>query len=162
FEYVYRDRVYPNVRVSGADVNVGGQTQAAVITQLYPYSVSRLFRTVVLFVPGKAPILVAAHQLGYHIDRGTTAWRAYNVGHGGSLLHRVAAQAKVLVNGAQVSVAQYVAQSALRHYLFALARVVDRKARPGVPGRALQVAAAQRSIAHLLLGPAGTIRVHLP
>src|SRR5438552_11561159 len=103
FEYVYRDRVYPNVRVSGADVNVGGQTQAAVITQLYPYSVSRLFRTVVLFVPGKAPILVAAHQLGYHIDRGTTAWRAYNVGHGGSLLHRVAAQAKVLVNGAQVS-----------------------------------------------------------
>ena len=162
FEYVYRDRVYPNVRVSGADVNVGGQTQASVITQLYPYSVSRLFRTVVLFAPQRAPILVAAHQVGYHLDRGTTARRAYNVGHGGSLVHRVVAQVNVLLHGAEVPVAQSVDQSALRHYLATLAPVVHRKPRPGVAGRALDVAAAQRSLTSLLLSPAGPFRVHLP
>jgi hypothetical protein len=160
FEYAYRDRVYPRVQVSGVDV--GGQTQAAVITQLSPYSVARLFRTVVLLAPERAPILVAAHQLGYHIDRGTTARRAYNVGHGGSLLHRVVAQVNVLLHGAEVPVAQAVDQSALRPYLATLARGVNRKPRPGVAGRALDVAAAQRSLTSLLLSPAGPFRVHLP
>jgi hypothetical protein len=163
FEYVYRDRVYPNVHVSGVAVNVGGQTQAAVIAQLYPYSVARLVRTVVLFAPGKAPVLVAAHQLGYHIDRGTTAWHAYNVGHGGSWLQRVKAQVNLLIHGAQVPVVQYVDRHALRHYLSAtLAPLVNRKPRPGIAGRMLDVAAAQRSLASRLLSPAGTIRVHLP
>jgi hypothetical protein len=160
FEYVYRDRVYPNVHVSGVDV--GGRTQAAAITQLQPYGEARLFRTVVLFAPQRAPILVAAHQLGYHIDRGTTARRAYNVGHGGSLLHRVVAQVNVLLHGAEVPVAQSVDQSALRHYLATLARVVNRQPRPGMAGRALEVAAAQRSITSLLLSPAGPIRMPLP
>jgi Putative peptidoglycan binding domain len=160
FEYVYRDRVYPRVQVSGVDV--GGQTQAAVITHLQRYSEARLFRTVVLFAPQRDPILVAAHQLGYHLDRGTTARRAYNVGHGGSLLHRVVAQVNVLLHGAEVPVAQTIDQSALRHYLATLARVVNRKPRPGVAGRALDVAAAQRSITSLLLSPAGPFRVHLP
>src|SRR5919198_3604279 len=160
FEYVYRDRVYPRVQVSGVDV--GGQTPAAVITQLQPYSEARLFRTVVLFAPQRAPILIAAHQLGYHIDRGATARRAYNVGHGGSLLHRVVAQVDVLLHGAEVPVVQSVDHSALRHYLATRARVVNRKPRPGVAGRALDVAAAQRSLTSLLLSPAGPFRVHLP
>ena len=159
FEYMYRDRVYPNVHVSGVDV--GGQTQAAVIMQLQPYGEVRLFRTVVLFAPQRAPILVAAHQLGYHIDRGTTARRAYSVGHDGSLLHRVVAQVNVLLHGAEVPVAQSVDQSALRHYLTTLARVVQRKPRPGMAGRALDVAAAQRSLTSLLLSPAGPLRAQL-
>jgi hypothetical protein len=160
FEYVYRDRVYPHVHVSGVDV--GGQTPAAVIAQLQPYSAARLFRTVVLFAPEEAPILVAAHQLGYHIDRGTTAQHAYNVGHGGSLLQRVMVQVNVLLHGAEVPVAQSVDQSALRPYLATLVREVHRKPRPGIAGRALDVAAAQRSITFLLLSPAGPLRVHLP
>jgi hypothetical protein len=162
FEYVYRDRVYPNVHVSGVDVDVGGQTQAAVITHLQRYSVARLFRTVVLFAPQRAPILIAAHQLGYHIDRGTTARQAYNVGHGGSLLHRVVAQVNVLLHGAEVPVVQSVDHSALRHYLATLARVVNRQPRPGVAGRELDVAAAQRSLTSLLLNPAGPLTLHLP
>ena len=162
FEYVYRDRVYPHVQVSGVAVDVSGQTQAAVITQLYPYSVARLFRAIVLFAPERAPILIAAHQLGYHIDRGTTARRAYNVGHGGSVLHRVTAQVNVLLHGAAVPVAQSIDQSVLRHYLATLARVVNRKPRPGMAGRALDVAAAQRSITSLLLRPAGPLREPLP
>jgi hypothetical protein len=160
FEYVYRDRVYPHVQVSGVDV--GGQRPSAVITQLQPYSEARLFRTVVLFAPQRAPILIAAHQLGYHIDRGTSARRAFNVGHGGSLLQRVVAQVNVLLHGAEVPVAQSVDQSALHHYLATLARVVNRKPRPGIAGRALDVAAARRSITSLLLSPAGPFRVHLP
>jgi Putative peptidoglycan binding domain len=159
-EYVYRDRVYPHVQVSGVDV--GGQTPAAVIARLQPYSEARLFRTVVLFAPERAPSLVAAHQLGYRIDRGTTARHAYNVGHGGSLLQRVVAQVNVLLHGAEVPVAQSVDQSALRHYLSALARVVNRKPRPGIAGRALDVAAARRSITSLLLSPAGPLRAQLP
>jgi hypothetical protein len=161
FEYVYRDRVYPRVQVSGVAVDVSGQTQAAVITQLYPYSVAQLFRAVVLYAPQRAPILVAAHQLGYHIDRGTTARRAYNVGHGGSLLHRLVAQVNVFLHGAEVPVAQSVDQSVLRHYLATLAREVNRKPRPGVAGRALDVAAAQRSLTSLLLSPAGPLRMPL-
>ena len=160
FEYVYRDRVYPNVHVSGVDV--GGQTQAAVIAQLRSYSAARLFRTVVLFAPARAPILVAAHQLGYHIDPGTTARRAYNVGHSGSLLHRVVAQVNVLLHGAEVPVVESVDHSGLRHYLATRTRVVNSKPRPGVDVRALDVAAAQRSLTSLLLSPAGPFRVHLP
>src|SRR5436190_6880242 len=162
FEYVYRDRIYPNVHVSGIASDVGGQTQAAVIKQLGTYSAARLFRTVVLLTPGRAPILIAAHQLGYHIDRGTTAWHAYNVGHGGPLLHRVVAQVNVLLHGARVPVAQSVDQSALHRYLVALAPKVHRKARPGVQGRTLDVAAAQRSVAPLLLSSSGSVRVALP
>ena len=106
--------------------------------------------------------MIAAHQLGYHIDRGTTAWHAYNVGHGGSLLHRVAAQVNVLLHGAEVPVVQSVDHSALRHYLATLARVVNRQPRPGVAGRELDVAAAQRSLTSLLLNPAGPLTLHLP
>jgi hypothetical protein len=146
--------------VSGVDV--GGQTQAAVITRLQRYNEAQLFRTVVLFAPQRAPILVVAHQLGYYIDRRTTARRAYSVGHGGPLLHRVAAQVNVLLHGAEVPAAQSVDQSALRHYLASLARVVIRKPRPGMAGRALDVAAAQRSLTSLLLSPAGPFRAHLP
>jgi hypothetical protein len=160
FEYVYRDRVYPNVHVSGVDV--GGQTQAAVITHLQRYSQARLFRTVVLFAPERAPILVAAHHLGYHVDRGATARHAYNVGHSGSLLHRVVAQVNVLLHGAEVPVVQSVDQSALRPYLAILAWAVNRKPRPGIAGRALDVAAAQRALTSLLLSPAGPFRAHLP
>jgi hypothetical protein len=116
----------------------------------------------VLFAPERAPILVAAHQLGYHIDRGTTARHAYNVGHGGSLLHRVLAQVNVLLHGAEVPMVQSVDQSALRHYLATLARVVHRKPRPGIAGRALDVAVAQRSLTSLLLSLAGPVRAHLP
>src|SRR2546423_6545104 len=98
FEYVYRDRIYPNVRVSGIAVDVGGQTQAAVIKQLGAYSAARLFRTVVLLAPGRAPILIEAHQLGYHLDRGTTARHAYYVGHGGALPLPAVAQLNLLLH----------------------------------------------------------------
>jgi hypothetical protein len=72
------------------------------------------------------------------------------------------AQVNVLLHGAEVPVAQSVDQSALRHYLATLARVVNRKPRPGIAGRALDVAAAQRSLTSLLLSPAEPFRVHLP
>ncbi len=162
FEYLYRDRALPKVTVNTVNINVSGQTQDAIAAQLQPFAVTQTFRAIALIAPGKPTILLPAHKLGYSVDRGLTAWRAYSVGHTGSLLHRAKAQLTTLLNGATIDVVQRVDENALRNRLFALAPTVNRPARPGVAGRTLDVAAAQRQITRLLLHTTGGFKVYLP
>jgi hypothetical protein len=162
FEYLYRDRALPRVMVNTARINVSGQTQDAISLQLRPFSLEQRSRAIALIVPGRAPILIPANRLGYSIDNGLTAWRAYSVGHSGSLQHRIAQQVRALLYGARVGMAQRVDEIALRTYLFRLQGAVNRPPRPGHPGRALDVAPAQRQITHLLLHRVGAFRVYLP
>jgi len=162
FEYLYRDRALPRVIVKTVNINVGGQSQDAIALRLRPFSIEQRFRAIALIVPGRAPILIPAYKLGYSIDNGLTAWRAHNVGRSGSLEHRLMQQAQALTNGATVDIAQRVDEIALRTYLFKLQGAVNRPPRPGVPGRALDVAPAQRTITHLLLHTVGAFRVYLP
>lgn len=162
FEYLYRDRVLPKVTVGTVNVNVGGETQAAIAAQLHPFSIKQRFRVIALIAPGAAPILIPAYKLGYDADAGLTAWRAYNVGHSGSLQHRAMDQARTLLNGATVPLAQRVDEHALRNWLFARAPALNRAPKPGVAGRLLDVAPAQRQIARLLLHTTGGFKVYLP
>ena len=162
FEYLYRDRALPNVIVSRANINVGGQTQDVTALRLRPFSLKQRFRTIALIAQGRAPILIPAYKLGYSIDNGLTAWRAYNVGHSGSTRRRLMQQARTLMNGATVNIAQRVDEITLRNYLFKLQGAVNRPPRPSVPGRALDVAPAQRQITRLLLHTVGAFRVYLP
>jgi hypothetical protein len=162
FEYLYLDRALPKVIVNTVNINVGGQTQDAIALQLRPFSLKQRFRAIALIAQGQAPILIPAYKLGYGIDNGLTAWRAYNVGHSGSLQHRLMQQAQMLMNGATVDIAQRVDEIALRNYLFKLQGAVNRPPRLGVPGRALDVAPAQRQITRLLLHTVGAFQVYLP
>jgi len=162
FEYFYRDRALPKVIVNTVNINVGGQTQDAIALQLRPFSFKQRFRAIALIARGQAPILIPAYRLGYRIDNGLTAWRAYNVGHSGSLQHRLMQQAQTLVNGATVDIAQRVDEITLRNYLFKLQAAVNHPPRPGVPGRALDVAPTQRQITRLLLHSVGAFQVYLP
>ncbi len=162
FNYLYRDRALPRVIVNTVHLNVGGRTQQAIAQQLRPFSLKQRFRAIALIAPGRAPILIQAYRLGYSIDNGLTAWRTYQVGHSGSLLQRLAQQARTLLYGARVGIVQRVDEIALRTYLFKLQGAVNRPPRPGVPGRALDVAPAQRQITRLLLHTVGAFRVYLP
>jgi len=162
FNYLYRDRALPRVTVNTVHLNVGGRTQRAIAQQLRPFSLKQRFRAIALIAPGRAPILIQAYRLGYSIDNGLTAWRTYQVGHSGSLLQRLAQQARTLLYGARVGIVQRVDEIALRTYLFKLQGAVNRPPRPGVPGRALDVAPAQRQITRLLLHTVGAFRVYLP
>jgi hypothetical protein len=162
FEYLYRDRALPRVTVNAARINAGGQTQDAIALRLRPFSLTQRFRAIALIAPGRAPILIPAYKLGYSIDNGLTAWRAYSVGHRGSLQHRIAQQVRALLYGVRVGIAQRVDEIALRRYLFRLQGAVNRPPWPGLPDRALDVAPAQRQITHLLLHKVGPFRVYLP
>ncbi len=162
FEYLYRDRIYPKVAVPAAGLNVGGQTQAAAAQQLRPFALQQRFRVIALLAPGHPTILIPAHTLGYTIDGGLTAWRAYNVGHNGSLLHRVQEQFKSLSGDVSVDVAQRVNQAVMTSYLFSIAPKVARPARPGVAGRRLDVVTARRRLAHELLTVVGGFKYTLP
>lgn len=162
FEYYYRDRVYPRVRVTTANLAVGGMSQDGVAATLRPYSVDQTLRVVALIATGRPPILVNGASLGFGIERGRTAWRAFNVGREGDLLHRATAQVKLLVQGAEVPIAQHVDSGILLSYLFKLSPSVSRPARPGVAGRRLDVATARREISAHLLATQGGFKYYLP
>lgn len=162
FEYFYRDRVLPKVAVATARVDMGGQTRAAAAQKLYAFSLSQRFRDIDLIAPGHAPIFAQAYALGYRIDRGLTAWRAFNVGHGGSILHRVKDQANTLLKGTTVKLAQGVNQHTLSVYLSKLAGKLNRAPRRGVAGRRLDGAAAQAHITTMLLTTVGGFKLYLP
>lgn len=162
FEYLYRDRALPKVTVNTVNINASGQTQSAIAARLQPFAVTQTFRGIALIAPGKPTILSPAYKLGYSVDRGLTAWRAYSVGHTGSLLHRAKAQVTTLLNGTTIDVVQRVDERVLRDRLFALAPTVNRPARAGVAGRILDVAIAQRQITRLLLHTTGAFKIYLP
>lgn len=151
-EFLYRDRIYPHVRVYPAGVDVGSQSRESAALRLRAFGLRQQFRVISLRASGGAPVLVLAYKLGYHIDEGLTAWRAYHVARSGSLLERISAQARTLTQGATVPVAQWVDQIALRDYLFSLAPALNRPPGARRPGRMLDVAHAQQRIARLLLG----------
>lgn len=162
FEYLYRDRIYPKVYIPAASITVGGETQAAVAQQLGPFSIKQRLRVIDLMPRGHAPIFANADALGYRIDRGLTAWRAYNIGHNGSIIHRADEQFKTLTGHVAVSVAQHVDRPALLRYLFKLAPGLSQPPRPGVRGRRLDVATAERRIARDLLDVVGPFKLDLP
>lgn len=160
-EYLFAGRTLPKIMVNKVNINVGGQTQNAIALRLRPFSLKQRFRVIALITPGRPPILVPAYKLGYRIDNGLTAWRAYHVGHSGPLRQRLLQLARTLLGGARVDIAQRVDETMLDSYLFRLQGALNRPSRPGLPGRALNVAAAQRQITHLLLYKVGAFRVHL-
>lgn len=164
FEYVYRDRIYPNVKVSvsGALINVGGESQSGVVALLAPYRVRSLFRLVTLTAQRAAPVSFQAYQLGYTMDRGLTAANAYDVGHAGSLLHRANSQVNLLANGSVVAVVQHVNRNVLLGRLFTLAGRMNRPAKPGVAGRRMNVALAARRISRQLVTEPGSFTAALP
>ena len=162
FEYIYRDRVLPKVQVKTVNIDVGGQTRAAAAQSLLSFSLSQRFRGIALIARGRPPLVVSAAMLGYRLDRGLTAWRAYNVGHGGSLLRRVKEQASTLLKGTAVKLAQGVDQHTLSAYLSKVAGQFNRTPHPGIAGRRLDGAAAQAQITHLLLTTVGGFKVYLP
>lgn len=161
FEVFVRDHILPHVYVSAAGIGVGGDTQAAVAASLQPFSVRQRFRVVTLVPPHRKPVLVQAFRLGYTMDGGLTAWRAFTIGHSGSLLTRATAQIRTLIQGTDVAVAQHVDQRVLRAYLFKLAPGINQAPRPGVPGSQLDVLAAQQRIGWMLL-KTGPVRIVLP
>ena len=162
FEYQYRDRVLPRVAVAAAGVNLGGQTRETATAQLQPFVEAQRSRAIRLLVRGRAPTVVPAYKLGYTLDGGLTAWRAWTVGHDGDLAHRAMAQAKTLTSGADVVPAQRVYTPALRRYLLGLAARARRAPAPGVPGQRLYVTAAQRLIVRRLLAQTGPLDITLP
>ncbi len=163
FEYLYRDRVYPNVYVQPANIAVGGQTQAEVAESVRRYALDQNFRTVTLRSPAgdHAPIGVPAYTLGYSFDRNLSAFHAVRTGRDGSVLNRAAFQLGLLAHSAGVSAVQRVNSRALRDYLFKLTGVIDRRPGPGTPGYRLDVAKAQGRIAARLLQP-GPFTMRLP
>lgn len=161
FEYAYRDRVLPNVHLLTANLDVGGLAQDKIVTDLQPLYLQQSLRTIALLAPGHAAILVNATTLGYRLDRGQTAFRAYMVGRNGSYVQRAKDQFNLLRQSANVDVVQSVDEVRLRNYLFKLAPTVNRPARPGVAGRRLDVAPVQRAIAHDLLHVSGAFKVYL-
>lgn len=161
FEYLYRDRVYPKVHLLTANLDVGGLAQDTIVTDLQPLYLQQSLRTIALIAPGHTPILVNATTLGYSLDRGQTAFRAYMVGRNGSYVQRARDQFNLLRQGANVALVQSVEGVRLRNYLFKLAPTVNRAARPGVEGRRLDVAPAQRAITHDLLHVIGAFKVYL-
>ena len=150
-ELYYRDRVYPRVSVYPAGVDVGSQTRESAALRLRAFGRRQQFRVIALHAGDGAPVLVQAYKLGYRVDEGLSAWRAYHVARSGSLLDRLMAQARTLARGAEAPLAQWVDQIALRNYLFSLAPALNRRPIAGRAGRLLDVARAQRRIARLLL-----------
>lgn len=162
FEYLYRDRVLPRVQIQTVNIDVGGQTRAATAQSLLPFALSQGFRVIALIARGSPPLLVPASTLGYRLDRDLTAWRAYNVGHGGSLLHRVKEQVTTLLKGTSVPLAQRVDQHVLGAYLSKLAARFNRTPHRGVAGRRLDGAGAQTRVTKMLLAKVGVFKVYLP
>lgn len=162
FEFYYRDRVLPRVQVRTANVDVSGLSRAAAADRLAPFSLSQRFRGIALFGPEHTKFIVAAYTLGYDLDRGLTAWRAYNVGHGGSLLRRAKDQVNTLLKGSSVPLAQGVNQRVLSAYLMKLAVKINRRPHPGKPGYRLDGARAQGQITRMLLGTVGGFKLFLP
>ena len=116
----------------------------------------------ILSTCNRTEIYVAAYTLGYNLDRGLTAWRAYNVGHGGSLLHRAKDQVNTLLKGSSVPMAQGVNQRVLSAYLMKLAVKINRRPHPGKPGYRLDGARAQGQLTRMLLGTVGGFKLFLP
>lgn len=160
-ELLFRDRIYPHVYIYPAGADVGGQTREGAALRLRPFGLRQQFRVIALRAGGRAPVLVPADKLGYRIDEGLTAWRAYHLGRSGSPSGRLTTQLGVLLHGSAVPLAQWVDQRLLRDYLFTLAPALNRHPGNGRPGRLLDVARAQQRIARLLLGK-GTFGVQLP
>lgn len=160
-ELLLRDRIYPRVEVSAAALSLGGLTQAEAITRLRPFSLQQRFRVIALRAPHAAPLYVPAYKLGYSINVGVTAWRAYMAGRRGSPAERVRAQATALLTGVSVPAAQHIDERALRAYLFKVAVTVNRLERTRARGQELDVALAQRRISSLLL-QAGAFSINLP
>lgn len=162
FEYSYRERIYPNVYVRPANIDVGGQTRGEAMASLRRYALDRRFRKVTLLAPAssRAPISVPAYALGYSFDRGLTAFHAIRAGRDGNPLRRAAFQIGLLAHSADVSAVQRVNRRALRDELFKLSGLTDRRPAPGVAGYQLDVAGAQRLIARRLLdADTGTVRL---
>lgn len=164
FEYRYRDRVYPNVYVRPAAIDVGSQTQAEVKASLHNYALDQQFRPVTLLAPGSghAPIQVPAYALGYSFNTGLTAFHAIRTGRDGSVLQRATFQLGLLAHSADVPAVQRVNGRVLRDYLFRLTGVTDRRPSPGANGYRLDVAGAQRILARRLLDPRPITTVRLP
>jgi len=160
FEYRYRDRVYPNVYVRPANINVGSQTQADVVQSLHMYDLDQRFRTVTLLAP-TGPIQVKAYVLGYSLDRNLTAFHAVRTGHDGNILRQAAFQLGLLIHSADVPAVQRVNRLALRDELFKLTGLTDRRPGPGIKGYRLVVVEAERVVRRRLLG-SGSGPVRLP
>ena len=163
FEYSYRERIYPNVYVRPANIDVGGQTQGEAMASLRRYALDRQFRQVTLLTTesGRPPIRVPAYALGYSFDRGLTAFHAIRTGRDGSLLRRAAFQAGLLAHSADVSAVQRVDGRVLRDELFKLSGLTNRQPAPGIVGYQLDVAKAQHRIANAVLR-SGPVIVRLP
>lgn len=164
FEYSYRDRVLPRVHISAAGLDVSGMTRQEVANRLADLYARSIFRVVTLDAPGGPSMARQAHQIGYSFDRNLTAWRAWTVGHYGSLQDRVTAQARALTKGTDVAVAQSVDPKKVTAFLvIKVVPAMNRPPRPGVAGRKLDVTLArQRIIDALLHNMSPAIRVALP
>jgi len=159
----YRERIYAGVRVitPPTTIDVGGKTRVAATAALKPFATREGARIVTL-VTGTVTRRQRARDLGYSVDASLTAWRCSTVGRTGSLPERISGQLSALATGAEVSVAQRVDRNTLDGYLSKLARILNRRPRPGSPGRTLDIAASRASIIFGLLHDATGFTIHLP
>ncbi|HZS87524.1 MAG TPA: peptidoglycan binding domain-containing protein [Chloroflexota bacterium] len=162
FEYYYRGRVFPRVQIPAAGLQVGGLTQQDIVVALRPFALKQRMRSVTFTMPNHAPIVTTARALGYRLDDNNTAVRAYQVGRDGSIPHRVLSQVQLLINGATVDLVQHVDRATLQRYLFRMAAGVDRKPRPGIAGRRLNVGLAVQDLTSQLMQPGGDTTYSVP
>ncbi len=152
FEWTYRDRIYPGVRVQvpAGTVNTGGMTVRAAEKALQAFSIKQRFRIIHLTAHAHAEILVPVYKLGYGLDGDLTATHAYAIGRDRSALDNARTQWDALTRSTRVALVQRVDVSVLDAYLFKLAPSVALRPQRTATGRRLDVVSTERAIARAL------------